>query len=125
MLKMELIGTLGKDSETRATKEGKTFIVFSVAHSYKVKGEKRVKWIDCRWFTDNLNIMNFLKKGCKVYIEGDPDAIHYTKGDNTVDSKLQLTVFKLELMSSPQQSDNSSNANGNTPAMDVPDDVPF
>lgn len=76
--KVILIGNLGQDPEIRRTQDGKAIANFSVATSESWKdrntGERREKteWHRVVCFNDGLTkvIEQYVKKGSKVYIEG-------------------------------------------------------
>lgn len=76
--KVVLIGNLGRDPEIRTTSDGKEIANFSIATSEswrdKVSGEKKEKteWHRIVVFSEGLVkiIKNYVKKGSKIYIEG-------------------------------------------------------
>ncbi len=76
--KVILIGHLGKDPETRRMQSGDAVVNFSLATTEswrdKATGERKDKteWHDVVIFNENLGKVaeNYLKKGSKVYIEG-------------------------------------------------------
>ena len=76
--KVILVGNLGQDPEMRRTQDGKAIGTFSVATSEtwrdKNSGERREKteWHRIVCFNEGLNkvIEQYVKKGTKVYIEG-------------------------------------------------------
>lgn len=76
--KVTLIGNLGADPEIKATQDGREFANLSIAtsESWKDKqtGEKKEKteWHRVAVFNEGLVkvIKNYLKKGSKVYLEG-------------------------------------------------------
>jgi single-strand DNA-binding protein len=76
--KVILVGNLGKDPEVRATQDGREICNLTIATSdtWKDKntGERKEKteWHRVVIFNDNLVTVakNYLKKGAKVYIEG-------------------------------------------------------
>jgi single-strand DNA-binding protein len=76
--KVILIGNLGKDPEVRHTQDGRPIVTFSVATSEQWKdkntGERRerTEWHRIVIFNEGLARVaeQYLKKGAKVYIEG-------------------------------------------------------
>lgn len=76
--KVILVGTLGKDPEIRSTQDGREIANLSVATSETWKdkntGEKkeRTEWNRVVIFNEGLAKVakNYLKKGSKVYLEG-------------------------------------------------------
>lgn len=104
MLKMQVIGHLGRDASTN-TVNGKTVINFTVAHSEKWKSadgtaQERTTWVDCSWWTDRTAIVPYLKKGTQVYVEGQPEARAFQKKDGTPGSSLSVRVGIVQLLGS-------------------------
>jgi single-strand DNA-binding protein len=142
MIKMQVIGNLGKDCVTNLV-NGKNVINFNVAHTEKfrdAKGEQKEKtvWVDCAYWTDRTAIAPYLKKGTQVYVEGTPDLRTYQKTDGTQGVSLTLRVLSVQLLGNrnnqevggPDSYQTSSSApmTGVSPAgeMTAPiDDLPF
>lgn len=106
MLKMQIIGNLGKDAEVKTTQSGQTIISFSVAHSYKRNGQDATVWVDCSKFVEQGQtsaIAQYLRKGTKVYVEGMPSANGWTGNDGTVNASLRLTAYQIELLGGQAQ----------------------
>src|SRR5450755_3835566 len=104
MIKMQVIGNLGKDCVTNLV-NGKNVINFNVAHTEKfrdAKGEQKEKtvWVDCAYWTDRTAIAPYLKKGTQVYVEGTPDLRTYQKTDGTQGVSLTLRVLSVQLLGS-------------------------
>ena len=102
MIKMQVIGNLGKDCLTN-TVSGKSVINFSVAHTEKSKdsqGNQKDKtiWVECAYWTDRTAVAAYLKKGTQVYVEGTPDVRTYPKNDGTTGVSLSLRVFSVQLL---------------------------
>jgi len=109
MIKLQIIGNLGKDCITN-TVNGKNVINFNVAHTEKFKdaqGNQKDKtiWVECAYWTDRTGIAPYLKKGTQVYAEGTPEVRTYPKNDGTTGVSLTLRVFSVQLLG-------SSNRNG-------------
>jgi len=87
--KVILVGNLGKDPEIRNTQDGREIASFSVAtsESWKDKstGERKEKteWHRVVVFNDALVkvIKNYVKKGSKLYIEGQLQTRKWTDKD--------------------------------------------
>src|ERR1700704_4100161 len=87
MIKLQIIGNLGKDCVTN-TVNGKNVINFSVAHTEKFRdaqGNQKDKtiWVECAYWTDRTGVAPYLKKGTQVYAEGTPEVRTYPKNDGT------------------------------------------
>lgn len=146
MIKLQVIGNLGKDCLTN-TVNGKNVINFNVAHTEKFRdaqGNQKDKtiWVDCAYWTERTGIAPYLKKGTQVYVEGSPEVRTYPKNDGSTGASLTLRVFNVQLLGSrPSEntgtaysgSDNNyssqTNSNQSVPsAADITepiDDLPF
>ena len=104
MIKLQVIGNLGKDCVTN-TVNGKNVINFNVAHTEKFKdaqGNQKDKtiWVECAYWTDRTGIAPYLKKGTQVYAEGTPEVRTYPKNDGTTGVSLTLRVVSVQLLGS-------------------------
>ena len=77
MIKMQIIGNLGKDCVVN-TVNGKNVINFTVAHTEKYKdsqgnNQEKTTWVDCAYWTDRTAISPYLTKGKQVFVEGNPE----------------------------------------------------
>ena len=104
MIRISTIGRLGQDAVVN-TVNGKTVINFSMAYSEKFKNQQgedvdKTTWISCAYWTDKLNVSNYLKKGTLVYMEGKPEAKTYSNSANEVVPQLSVRVSSLQLLSS-------------------------
>ena len=147
MIKMQVIGRLGKDCVVN-TVNGKSVINFTVAHSEKYKDsqgtlQEKTIWVDCAYWTDRTAVAPYLQKGTQVFVEGQPEARSFQRNDGTPGSSLSLRVREVQLLgsknenagggSSYQPNNNASSAlsgnNMNVPApneiTEPVDDLPF
>jgi single-strand DNA-binding protein len=104
MLKLEIIGNLGKDCSTNVVK-GNHVINFSVAHSDKTRDQEnnwieKTVWVECAYWTEKTGVVNFLRKGQQVYAEGIPEVKTYTKKDGSTGISLTFRVIYLQLVGS-------------------------
>lgn len=102
MIKLQVIGNLGKDCVTNAV-NGKNVINFNVAHTEKFKdaqGNQKDKtiWVDCAYWTERTGIAPYLRKGTQVYVEGTPEVRTYPKNDGTTGASLTLRVLSVQLL---------------------------
>jgi single-strand DNA-binding protein len=112
MIKLQVIGNLGKDCVTN-TVNGKNVINFNVAHTEKFKdaqGNQKDKtiWVDCAYWTDRTGIAPYLKKGTQVYAEGTPEVRTYPKNDGTTGVSLTLRIASVQLLGSKSGGDYSA-----------------
>ena len=153
MIKLQVIGNLGKDS-TLNTVNGKSVINFSVAHTERFRdsageNKERVTWVECAYWSDRTAVGQYLLKGQLVYVEGTPELRTYQKNDGSQGASLSLRVLNIQLLGGrsnggPQTTD-SGNSNYNnqyngsstqpsvvppasaatTPTSPIDDDLPF
>jgi single-strand DNA-binding protein len=105
--KVILVGNLGRDPEVRTTQDGRKIVNFSVAtsESWKDKnsGERREKteWHRVVIFNENLGRVaeQYLRKGSKVYIEGQLQTRKYTDqaGVEKYSTEVVLQNFRGDL----------------------------
>jgi single-strand DNA-binding protein len=105
--KVILVGNLGKDPEVRRLNSGEPVVNLSVATSEnwrdKQSGERREKteWHRVVIFNENLAKVaeQYLKKGSKVYIEGQLQTRKYTDKDGAekFSTEVVLQKFRGEL----------------------------
>jgi len=135
MIKLQVIGNLGKDAKKKETTSGKPFIEFSVAHTEKYRdgeGNQKEKtiWVNCTWWTEKSGILPYLTKGATIYTEGQPDVRAYTPNGADVPKAVQtLRVSMVQLLGNRNES-HPDTRNEPTPvaAADIAepiDDLPF
>lgn len=139
MIKMQVIGNLGKDCLVN-TVNGKNVINFTVAHTEKFKdsqgnNQERTTWVECAYWTDRTAIAPYLTKGKQVYVEGTPEVRSFTRNDGTSGASLSLRVRDVQLLGGrgdsvgggSMDSGMSSRQNTGAPASmdEVADDLPF
>ena len=127
MIKLQVIGHLGKDCTTNVV-NGKNVINFSVAHSEKYKDTagnpvERTTWVDCAYWTERTAVAPYLKKGQLVYAEGSPEVRSYTKNDGTAGTSLTLRVLNVQLLGSSRSESGGADATG--AGGSESDDLPF
>ena len=142
--KVTLIGNLGKDPEIRATQDGREIANFSLAtsESWKDKnsGERKSKteWHRVVVFSQGLVgiIKNYVKKGSKIYIEGQLQTRKYQDKNGiekyTTEIVLQNYNSNLQILNftNSQASDQSiegtiKNEFQGAKEVELDDDIPF
>lgn len=105
MFKIDVIGNLGADAETRVS-NGANYVTFRVAHTIKSvdmqSGEiiREAVWVSCSKAGDCANLMPYLRKGTKVYVRGNAQLKVYTGHDGKPHAGINLFVHELELCGS-------------------------
>lgn len=109
--KVIIIGTLGRDPETRFNPSGDSVTRLSVATSWKGKGEEQTEWHRVVMFGKLAEIADkYLRKGSQVYIEGRLQTSKYTGKDGVerystdiIASQMQMLGGKGETSTRPAQ----------------------
>lgn len=146
MIKMQVIGRLGKDC-TVNTVNGKNVMNFTVAHSEKYKDsqgnlQEKTTWVDCAYWNDRTAVAQYLTKGTQVFVEGQPEARSFQRNDGTPGASLSLRVREVQLLGSKNEgsgggsyqqpanassamSGNSNQVHAGTEITEPVDDLPF
>ena len=141
--KVVLIGNLGRDPEIRSTNDGREIANFSIAtgESWKDKttGERKEKteWHRIVVFSEGLVrvIKNYVKKGTKLYIEGQLQTRKWVDNENqeryTTEIVLQNFNSTLILLDSrgdtpaDQTDDGRKQSSPTFDNSDLDDEIPF
>jgi len=140
MQKLALLGNIGQDASIRQVGED-SVISFSIGCSIKLRdGTQKTTWYNCSIW-NKQNLVEHLKKGTKLYVEGTPNIHSYEDKNGVKQSIIQLTVREIHFggNSKPNEATPApaSGTPENHPAMnstippassDVPpvdDDLPF
>ena len=102
MIKMQVIGNLGKDCVVNAV-NGKNVINFTVAHTEKYKdsqgnNQEKTTWVDCAYWTDRTAVAPYLTKGTQVFVEGTPEVRSFQRNDGTAGASLSMRVREVQLL---------------------------
>lgn len=128
MIKLQVIGNLGKDCVTNAV-NGKNVINFNVAHTEKYKdsqGNQKDKtiWVDCAYWTERTGIAPYLRKGTQVYVEGTPEVRTYAKNDGTTGASLTLRVLSVQLLGNKGEGTAGGGSGSYSSGSSVPATIP-
>ena len=141
MIKMQVIGNLGKDC-TVNTVNGKNVINFTIAHTEKYKDsqgnqQEKTIWVDCAYWTDRTAVAQYLTKGKQVFVEGQPEARSFQRNDGSPGASLSLRVREVQLLGGrgdsgtgpsyqqPSSSSSTSNIPSPNDITEPVDDLPF
>lgn len=116
MLRIQTIVRLGQDALVNNV-NGKKVINFTAAFSEKYRNQEGAEvnntvWIGCAYWTEKINIANYLKKGVQIFVEGKPEVKIYTNKQGQSVPQLNIRVSNIQLLSS--SNNNSNNANNQT-----------
>ncbi|MGR3315421.1 single-stranded DNA-binding protein [Roseovarius indicus] len=137
--KVILVGNLGQDPEVRSFDNGGEVVNMSIATSEtwkdKQSGERRerTEWHRVAIFNPGLVTVakNYLKKGSKVYIEGQLETRRWTDKDSTGQERYVAEVVlrpyrsELTMLDSKGAGAPADEQKPTAPAGQVDDDVPF
>lgn len=133
-----ILGRLGQDPDIRTTQSGSRIANLSVATSEswkdKATGERKEKteWHRIVVFSDPLITLaeRYLKKGSKVYLEGQLETRKWTdqSGQDRYSTEVVLRPYRgqIQMLDSVKEIDqhNVDKGNGYQP-QDLDDDIPF
>lgn len=127
MLKIEVIGNLGGNAETKA-QNGETFVTLRVAATNKYTNREtgeiinNTTWVSCIWRGDHSRVTPFLTVGTKVFVRGDAVLKMYIGHDGQKHAGLNVRIQELELCGSRQEETTAAEqpATGNQAAAEQP-----
>lgn len=130
-----LIGNLTRDPETRLTQTGQKIVNMSLATNERWRdkgtGEQKDKAEFHRVVIFNERLADvaerFLKKGSKVYIEGQIQTRKWTdqQGAEKYSTEIVLNRFRGELQLLDRREDGAALQEGGGQAPDLDDEIPF
>lgn len=104
MVNITAIGSLGKDAEVKDLQDGKKVINFSIGINQGYGDNKTTLWVECAKFGEKIAVADFLKKGIKVYISGEPTLRKWEK-DGKSGTALNVRVNEIEILTPKPQDD--------------------
>lgn len=113
MLTANVIGNIGGEPELRYTPNGQPVLNFNVAHNFNEKvgdeWEQRVEWIRCVVFGERgETLMQHLKKGQRVYVQGQLKARPWTDREDNIRAGLEVIARDVEFAGERQETDRST-----------------
>jgi single-strand DNA-binding protein len=120
MIKMQVIGNLGKDCVVNQV-NGKNVINFTVAHTEKYKdsqgnNQEKTTWVDCAYWTDRTAVAPYLQKGTQVFVEGTPEVRSFTRNDGTTGASLTMRIREVQLLGRKGENGGGFGGGGEMPA---------
>ena len=104
MIRIEAIGNLTRDPESRTVQKGDTdgqVCNFSIAASTGFGVYKTTQFIRvAAWNGLGKTCMQYLRKGCKVWVSGTPSVNAYTNNNGEAAGNLELRLDEIEFLSS-------------------------
>lgn len=111
MLKLEVIGNLGADAE-RVQENQRIFVKFRVAHTEKFTSSdgqitSSTVWVSCFWTNSGGNLLQYLKKGTKVFVRGYMSVnIFDSAVKHCKDVGITVNVCEIELCGGAKKEEN-------------------
>ena len=103
MIRIEAIGNLTRDPETRTVQKGENdgkVTNFTVAASVGYGQYKHTEFIRvAAWNGLGKNCQAFLRKGSKVWVSGTPTVNTYINNDGEATGNLELRLDEIEFLS--------------------------
>ena len=104
MIRLELIGNLTRDPETRTVQKGESggkVCNFTVAASVGYGDYKRTEFVRiAAWNGLGEMCRKFLRKGSKVYASGTPTVNTYVNNNGEAAGNLELRLEEIEFLTS-------------------------
>lgn len=108
MLQLEVIGNLGNDAEIKEF-GGKKYVSMNVAHSEKRKdGGDATVWVSVLWYGEGGNLLQYLKKGTKVFLRGRLVPKAYLDKNNQPQCSVNMYANEVTLCGA--KTENNANA---------------
>lgn len=99
MKKINLIGNVGRNAETRADTSGNEYVTFSLGVAVGTREEPKTDWLDISCNGRLAEVAkNNVKKGSKVYVEGFPAVNAYTTREGKAAATLKVYANYMELL---------------------------
>ena len=104
MIKLEAIGNLVRDPETRTVQKGDTdgqVCNFTVAASYGYGEYRHTEFVRvAAWNGLGKTCMQYLRKGSKVWVAGTPTSNSFINNNGEAAGNLELRLDEVEFLSS-------------------------
>jgi single-strand DNA-binding protein len=129
--KVQLLGRVGRDPETRYTQSGDPISNFSLATSEKVKGEERTEWHQVSVFGKTAEIVEkYVRKGALILVEGRLQSREYTDKTGQVKKVWEIVGSNVVLVDTKKSDERVSETSaavwkGGAPVERVASNPPF
>jgi single-strand DNA-binding protein len=102
MQRIQVLGNVGNDPTVRTLESGAIAIQFNIAVTEKFKDKENTNWYSATiWRTpaQGDNVSQYIRKGDKIFVEGNPNARAYTNKDGVLVASLEINVRNFEFLS--------------------------
>lgn len=101
MMKLSAIGNLGADAQLQVS-NGDEYVTFRIAHTQRFTREGRdveeTTWISCSMWGNAGNLLPYLRRGAKVYVEGNVHLrVFSSQKTRRMEAGVNLSVTHVEL----------------------------
>ena len=130
MLKVEIIGNIGNDAETKEF-GGKKYVSFSVAHTEYQKDEQGNRtdlttWCSVLWFGEGGGLLPYLKSGAKAFVRGNLKVKMYTDRNGKQQAAINVSASEVQLCGvKGETSTQQAGVQVQQPTNEQGDDLPF
>lgn len=98
---IQVIGRLGRDSEMKSTRDGRTFLAFSVGSDIGFGDNKETLWFKCTlWGKRADSLQQYLVKGQQVVVLGQVSLNNWTTNEGETRTDLQVNASDVWLAGS-------------------------
>lgn len=99
MITATVTGNVGKQPESRTTKNGKLMTSFSIASTRKQEGREPITtWVDVVCFEEQADaVIQSLNKGDRAVVTGKLDLEKYQKKDGTEGQSLRIIADEVSI----------------------------
>ena len=132
MNKLIALGNLGHAASVRTvehpTRGSQPVVNFSLAVKIGYGDRERTQWYECTWWGERAErVSQWLTKGKRVLVEGEPELELYEKRDGTKGAKVVLRVLSVDFADAGSRSEGPASAPAAAPvAEEKPaEDVPY
>lgn len=117
MLQLEVIGNLGRDAEIKEF-NSKKYVCFSVADSYRATDSMgnridKTAWVSVLWYGDGGRLLQYLKKGAKVFVRGRMAINEWTDRSGGKNYSIDLTASEVNLCGVGENQETAAPVRGN------------
>ncbi|GAE14615.1 single-stranded DNA-binding protein [Bacteroides pyogenes JCM 6292] len=131
MLQCEVIGNIGNDAEIKEF-SGKKYVSFNVAHSERRKDAngttvESTTWVSVLWYGDGGGLIQYLKRGCKVFVRGRLSVKSYQDRSGNMQVAINVNASEVQLCGIRVETNSSQSGESNmaTTHEETINDVPF
>lgn len=132
MLQLEVIGNIGNDAVIKEF-SGNKYVSFNVAssESHKDANGNKVEtttWVSVLMYGDGGGLLQYLKRGTKVFVRGKMRAKVYSDKSNVAQCAINVMAGEVNLCGVRGENNNASGNANAAPAASVQqpaDDLPF